>query len=313
MTTHISINDIVMGVQIDSGEEGGIEGTEEGIEAEGYEQLVPRSEKARLEEERLKWVKGWLEDPRKIEGMSERDYAAFVKYATRFFIVRGKIWKRDRRGEHKLVVEEKARICVMNQIHHKLGHKRFFATRTAIQLRFWWPHIQADIAWFVRTCDICQRFQVRKLLLPPVVANPAPLCAKIYIDSMHMPLSGGFKYYVHGRCSMSSWPEARPLRNETGRTLGDWVFEDWLCRWGPVSEIVSDNGAAFVKALEYLAKKYHIHHIRISGYNSRANGIVERHHFDIRQALIKAADGDEAKWSRSHHSVLWAERMTPKC
>jgi len=79
-----------------------------------------------------------------------------------------------------------------------------------------------------------------------------------------------------------------------------------------VSEIVSDNGTAIVKALDYLAKKYHIHHIRISGYNSCMNGIVEQHHFNIRQALIKAADGDKAKWLRSHHSVLWAERMTPK-
>jgi len=83
-----------------------------------------------------------------------------------------------------------------------------------------------------------------------------------------------------------------------------------ICRWGALKEIVSDNGGAFVKAVEYLAKKYHIHHIRISGYNSRANGLVERPHFDVRQALYKAVDGDQSKWSKGAYSVFWADRVT---
>jgi hypothetical protein len=100
------------------------------------------------------------------------------------------------------------------------------------------------------------------------------------------------------------------LRRETGTTIGDWIFEDILCRWGSLTEIVTDNGPPFVKALEYLAKKYHIRHIRISGYNSRANGLVERTHFDVRQALYKAVDGDQAKWSKAAYTVFWADRIT---
>ena len=75
-------------------------------------------------------------------------------------------------------------------------------------------------------------------------------------------------------------------------------------------EIISDNGVPFVKALEYIEAKYHIKHIRISGYNSRANGIVERAHFDVREALFKAADGDPSKWSSVAYSVFWADRVT---
>ncbi|RPD52168.1 hypothetical protein L227DRAFT_473264, partial [Lentinus tigrinus ALCF2SS1-6] len=43
---------------------------------------------------------------------------------------------------------------------------------------------------------------------------------------------------------------------------------------------------------------------------SRANGIVERPHFDVRQALYKAAGGDQSKWSQHVHHVLWADRIT---
>ena len=125
-----------------------------------------------------------------------------------------------------------------------------------------------------------------------------------------MPVSGQYRYIVQGRCSLSHYPEFRCLRKETARTLGEWIFEDILCRWGSLVEIVTDNGSAFVAAINYLSKKYHINHIRISGYNSRANGIAERPHFDVRQGLFKASDGDQKKWSQNAYSVFWADRIT---
>jgi transposase InsO family protein len=81
---------------------------------------------------------------------------------------------------------------------------------------------------------------------------------------------------------------------------------------GLIREIVTDNGPAFLKALAYLEKHYHIKHIRISGYNSQANGLVERSHFDIREAIFKACNGDKTKWSSIVYSVFWAERVTIK-
>src|SRR5271154_1471298 len=100
------------------------------------------------------------------------------------------------------------------------------------------------------------------------------------------------------------------LQSETAKTLGDWIFEDILCRWGSLREIVTDNGAPFLKVLAYLSKRYHINHIRISRYNSCANGMVERSHFDIQQSLFKSADRDEKRWSQVTYSVFWAERVT---
>ena len=70
------------------------------------------------------------------------------------------------------------------------------------------------------------------------------------------------------------------------------------------------NGPAFVKALAYLEKRYHVRHIRISGYNSHANGIAERAHFDVRQVLFKACDGDQSRWHSVVTSVMWADRVT---
>jgi hypothetical protein len=100
------------------------------------------------------------------------------------------------------------------------------------------------------------------------------------------------------------------LRAENGTALAAFIFEEILCRWGPLAEIVTDNGPAFIQALDILATRYNINHIRISPYNSQANGIVERRHYDVRESIMKSSEGDEARWFRTAHSVFWAERVT---
>ena len=140
--------------------------------------------------------------------------------------------------------------------------------------------------------------------LPLVVARPAPLYTKAYINSMVMPKSGGYRYIVQARCSLSGWPEWRALRSENARTLGEFLHQELMCRWGTLTEIVTDNGASFVAAMEYLELTYGIRHIRISAYNSQANGIVERRHRDVREALMKTVGGEEGRWHQSAAQVF---------
>jgi hypothetical protein len=70
---------------------------------------------------------------------------------------------------------------------------------------------------------------------------------------MFMLPTAGFRYIVRACCLLSAWPEWRALRVETAHTLAVFIFKDILCRWGAVKEIVTDNGAAFVAALDWLA------------------------------------------------------------
>jgi hypothetical protein len=129
---------------------------------------------------------------------------------------------------------------------------------------------------------------------------------------MFMPPAGGYRYIVQARCSLTAWPEWRALRVETGRTLATFIFEEILCRWGAVGEIVTDNGTAFVAALDWLANRYGINHIRISAYNSRANGIVERQHRTIRESIVKACKGNISKWPDVAAHAFWADRATTR-
>jgi hypothetical protein len=171
----------------------------------------------------------------------------------------------------------------------------------------------SDIHWYTETCHICQLCQSHQVLIPPVITTtPAPIFARAYIDTMHMPPSGVYKYIVQDCCSLFYYPEFRMLRVETARTLGDWIYEDILCWRGSPCEIVTDNGPAFLTMMEYLSMCYHLNHIQISRYNSQANGTVECSHFDVCWSLFNIFDGDQKRLSLGLYSVFWEERVTPR-
>jgi transposase InsO family protein len=165
---------------------------------------------------------------------------------------------------------------MMKASHDHLGHRGTFATKELIGRCFWWPEFERDVNWYVKTCHQCQVRQKTLLKNPPTVTHTPGLFQVLHADTMHMtPASNGCKYIVHGRCALSSWMEGRPLRKETARTVGLWMFEDIVCRWGSLIEIVTDNGSVFKKAVAWLESKYGIKGVTISPYNSQASGKIE--------------------------------------
>jgi len=90
--------------------------------------------------------------------------------------------------------------------------------------------------------------------------------------------------------------EARVLKEENAKSIGQWLFEDVIYRWGSLVKIVTNNGLSFKKVVKWIEKKYGIKGVTISPYNSQANGAVERLHWDLRQMLFKATGGEVKKW-----------------
>ena len=271
---------------------------------------IPRSEKADIRDEKLKEIEEFLKAPVDMSTMPSSDRKRFVKSASEFFVMRGKLWRKDRQGRHKLVIWGEKRLDLIRQAHDELGHKGVFTVKRRLEERFWWPFMESDVKWFVQTCHECQVRLVKKIIIPPTVATPAGLFRKVYIDTMLMPKAKGYRYIIHARCSLTSYPEWTMVKSENFRTIAKFIFENLLCRWGALEILVSDNAPQYLQAAKYLSEKYHIHHIKISPYNSKAQGPIERRHFDVRETLLKAAEGDVSRWPDVAAAVFWAERVT---
>jgi hypothetical protein len=143
-----------------------------------------------------------------------------------------------------------------------------------------------------------------------MVPIPAPLFRRTHLDTIHMPKAAGLSYIIQACCSLISYLEFRLLAHETGAAVGKFIFNDILCRWGAIEELITDNGAPIVAGLDWLAKTYHITHIRISPYNKQANRIVEQSHRTICESIVKTCTGDMWRWPVVTPHVFWADRVT---
>ena len=246
------------------------------------------------------------------EDMEEKLYQRILRLKNRFLMYKEKIYRRGTEDQHRLYVPKKHRTYMMTAAHDHNGHRGFFGTRALLAQRFWWPEMEKDINLFVKTCHPCQERQQQLVRIPPVQTRTPGLFEVMHADIMHMtPASNGFKYVIQGREAVVSWVEGRAIRDEKARTIALWMYEDILCRWGSISTIVTDNGSSFKAAAQWIEKTWGIKSVTISPYNSRANGKVEKPHWDIRQMLYKATGAaNTKKWYWFLQSVLWADRTS---
>jgi len=69
--------------------------------------MISWSNKAKAKDNKLKMVAKFLLDPTQQEGMNTKELKALIRKVSGFFVVDGRLWKKDPRVRHKLVVEEK--------------------------------------------------------------------------------------------------------------------------------------------------------------------------------------------------------------
>ena len=177
----------------------------------------------------LQKIRTYLEELQHPYGLSQSHLARFLRQASRYFMIGGKLCRKEGSGRHQLVATLEDRLTILQRTNNNLGHKGIYATRRIIVDRFWWPSLDEDVAWFIKTCHQCQIRSVKKVVLPPTISIPAALFRKAHIDTMFMPLVQGYRYIVQARCSLTAWPEWRKLKKENSRTLGTFIFEEILC------------------------------------------------------------------------------------
>jgi hypothetical protein len=134
------------------------------------------------------------------------------------------------------------------------------------------------------------------------------------MDISYLPKTkDGYHLVVVAREYLSGWAEARPLKLGTSEKIADIFYEEVLCRFGTPVSVVLEGGAENKKWTDLLLKRYNIRKITVTPYHAATNGVIERGHRPIADALSKlTACSDEPKemWINYLPAVLWADRIT---
>lgn len=116
-----------------------------------------------------------------------------------------------------------------------------------------------------------------------------------------MPVTkDGYGYVVMARDDLSGWVEGRALKALNSLEVASFIYEEIICRHGLPRSIVMDNGAENLDLTKSLLKHYGVKNIAISTYHPQSNGLVERGHASIVNALAKYghSHGSRGDWVR---------------
>jgi transposase InsO family protein len=172
---------------------------------------------------------------------------------------------------------------------HGAAHPGMRASRRLIASRFVWKGLSTDVTAWARSCLHCQRAKVHRHVQVPPQHIPVPTrrFSHIHVDLVGpLPASRGYTYLFTIMDRTSRWPEAIPLNSTTTVCCANALFQGWVSRFGVPAVITSDRGAQFPSALwASLCNLRDIQHNQTTAYHPQSNGLVERFHRRLKDAL----------------------------
>ncbi|MBW0494624.1 hypothetical protein O181_034339 [Austropuccinia psidii MF-1] len=124
--------------------------------------------------------------------------------------------------------------------------------------------------------------------------------------------AGRWKYLVVARDDFSGWPETVALTRLSTKSISEWFMSEWICRYGAPKEVTVDRGAEFGKELKEEVKRAGSI-IRITTpYYPVSQGMVERGHKKLKDALVKMCGENGSKWKEYLPIVTLADRISTK-
>lgn len=198
---------------------------------------------------------------------------------------------------------------------HNLGHPGVERTRKTIAAKFVWPSLRQDTSRWARECRPCQRAKVTRNTIQPFgdFVVPQKRFEHINLDIVTLPPSNGFKYLLTAVDRFSRWPVAVPMQDTQTETVIDAFAHGWVAHFGVPSSITTDRGAQFTSEIwKQLTKMWGIKNHLTTSYHPASNGLVERFHRRLKEALLATDEQNPNEWYWRLPCVLLAIRTTLK-
>ena len=202
-----------------------------------------------------------------------------------------------REGDNERIILPSALRLTAFDLSHGYLHLGKDKTILNIAKDYWWPKMNSDIAYWVKTCPECQANKVFRHNKPTIGFYPSNIDRFQYL---HMDLMGPFsiisnnnKYILTIKDRGTGFLITTPIKDKKAETVREAFIQSWVGTFGAPQIIITDNGKEFKNSvLEKAFEQLGIDHHFVPPYNPQSNGYIERQHKSINIALRALNDKD---------------------
>jgi len=186
---------------------------------------------------------------------------------------------------------------------HAAAHPGVRASKRLVSSRYVWPGLAKDVGKWAQQCIPCQRAHI---------PMPRRRFQHIHVDLVGpLPESRGYRNLFTIIDRSTRWFEAIPLTSTTANDCTLALFSRWIARFRVPEMITSDRGVQFTSSLwNSLCQLLQIQHHPTTEYHPQSNGMVERVHQRLKDALRARATG--SSWADDLPWVLLGLRAQPR-
>jgi len=215
-------------------------------------------------------------------------------------------------GNLRPVLPEGHRQRAFRQVHG-IAHPGGRASVRLMNQRYVWLGLAKDVTEWCRQCEVCHRAKVTQPAQATVQKMPIP---KHRFSHVHVDLCGPFETSPSGHNRLltiidrsTRWFEIQPLAAHDAEAVLEAFVTVWISRYGVPARVTTDRGAQFTsgKWAEYMAAAG-VEHITTTAFHPQSNGMVERLHRHLKDAL-RARGGD---WWEQWPYAAMGLRAAPK-
>ena len=214
----------------------------------------------------------------------------------------------------QIVLPEKYRSMVFTELHVKMGHLASDRVEDLARQRYYWPHMHADIDFFIRkkcSCVLSKKpNSTEKAKLVPIGASsPFEI---VSIDFLHLDrCSGGYEYVLVVCDHFTRFTQAYATKSKSSRAAAEKLFNNFILQYGFPKRIHHDKGPEFNSRL--FKELHRLANIRMSNttpYHPMGDPVVERYNRTLINMLKAIPEGEKRNWKDHLAKLTFAYNST---
>ena len=214
----------------------------------------------------------------------------------------------------QMILPEKYHNIVYTELHQKMGHLSLERVEDLARRRFFWPHMSADIDYFIH--HKCPCLMTKKPNMPeraPLVPIHATYPFEmISIDYLKVDMcKGGFQYILVATDHFTRFSQAYATRSNSSRAAADKLFNNFILQFGFPTRIHHDKGQEFnSKLFQQLHSLAGIKMSNTTPYHPQGDGQCERLNRTVINMLKAIPDKEKKNWKEHLPKLMFAYNST---